>query len=192
MRLFLQDGPARLQILPRSHLREFRDVGAARDFLLPLLAHPGNLAVVRSALGVTGAWSERDLLEELASRIVADGLQVVSCADSWLASIQGTFTESASQAVTPQQQATTPLQDEEAAQTEQQPEEEHFIEIELLDDSGKPVTNEMYVIELPDGSQRTGRTDGDGRARITGIDPGTAKVSFPDLDKKAYEPGGGS
>jgi len=185
MRLFLQDGPARLQILSRSFVREFRDVGAAKDFLRPLLASDGNVIAVRRAIGIEAG----DVLDQLAARIVAEGLQIVSCADGYLAAIQGTFTEAASQAATPQQQTTTtPLQDEQAAQEQPAAAEEHFIEIELVDDAGKPVANEAYVIELPDGTQRTGRTDGDGRARITGIDPGTAKVSFPDLDKKAYEP----
>jgi hypothetical protein len=191
MRLFLQDGPARLQILSRSHLREFRDAGAAREFLRPLLAHPGNAAAVRRAVGYEHAerWSDQELLEQLAALIVADGLQIVSCADGYLAAIQGTFTESAAQsAPAAQQQKTTPLQDEEAAQKPPPPEEKHFIEIELVDDEGKAVANESYVIELPDGSKRTGRTDGEGRARIDGVDPGTAKVSFPDLDKSGYKP----
>ncbi|MBV9496721.1 MAG: carboxypeptidase regulatory-like domain-containing protein [Acidobacteria bacterium] len=187
MRLFLQDGPARLQILSRSHLREFRDVGAARDFLRPLLAHPGNAHAVRTALGIPV--TAGDLVEHLADRMVHENLQLISCADSYLASILGTFTEASSTASTPPPESTTPLQDEEAAQAEQQPgsDENHFIEIELVDEDGKPLAGEAYLVELPDGSQRTGRTDVNGKARIDGIDPGTAKVSFPDFDKKVYE-----
>jgi hypothetical protein len=83
MRLFLQDGPTRLQILSRSHMRELRDAGAAKELLHPLLANPGNLAAMRNALA----------------------------------------------------------------------------------------------------SEHAG-------VGVEGVDPGTAKVSFPDLDKKAYEPGG--
>jgi hypothetical protein len=202
MRLFFQDGPARLQILSRSHTRELRDVGAAREFLRPLLAQPGNRAAARRTLMAEPAfssgtaWSDADLLEHLARRMVQEGLLVVSCADSYLASIQGTF-EAAGAAAGGGSQAqpkTTPLQDEQAAKEEkgtQKPEEEHWIEIELLDDDGKPVADERYFVELPDGSSLSGRTDGQGRARVGGVDPGTAKVSFPDLDKKMYEPGGG-
>jgi len=204
MRLFLQDGPGRLQILSRSHVREFRDAGAAKEFLRPLLAHPGNLAAVRNALasehaGIGApAWNAGELLEHLAGRLVAEGLQVISCADSYLASLQGTFQAAAAAGAAAASQAsqqpkTTPLQDEEAAKEEkgaaQQPEEQHWIEIELLDDEGKPVADERYFVELPDGTSLSGRTDGQGRARVEGVDPGTAKVSFPDLDKKAYEPG---
>jgi hypothetical protein len=196
MRLFLQDGPGRLQILSRSHVRELRDAGAAKDFLRPLLAQPGNLAAARNALAAehTGsgapAWSEGELLDHLAGRLVAEGLLVVSCADSYLASLQGTFQASAAPPSSPPK--TTPLQDEQAAKEEkpaQQPEEEHWIEIELLDDGGKPVAGELYFVELPDGSSLSGRTDSQGRARVEGVDPGTAKVSFPDRDKKTYEPG---
>jgi hypothetical protein len=196
MRLFLQDGPARLQILSRSHIREFRDVGAARDFLRPMLLHPGNRTALRSVLGAMPVSSDQELLEELARRMVAEGLQVVSCADSYLASLQGTFTEaaaaaSAGTAAATEQPQTTPLQDEQAAKEEQatqQSDEQHWIEIELLDDEGQPIADEAYLVELPDGSKKTGRTDASGKARVDGVDPGTAKVSFPDLDQKLYDP----
>lgn len=208
MRLFLQDGPARLQILSRSHVREFRDVGAAKEFLRPLLAHPGNRAAIRTAFAgelTRGTiWSDQELLEHLARRVVQDGLQVVSCADSYLASLQGTFTDTAAAAAATAgasaaaaaqgSQKTTPLQDEEAAKQDkpaQEPEEEHWIEIELVDDEGKPLAGERYFVELPDGSSISGSTDSQGRARVEGVDPGTAKVSFPDLDQKLYQPGGG-
>ena len=199
MRLFLQDGPARLQILSPSHMRQFRDVEAAREFLRPLIGHPGNGTAIRRALGPSLGVTDGELLDALAKRVVGEGLFVVSCADTWLASIQGTLTESsaassAAAAAAASSTTTTPLQDEEAAQAEStadQVEEKHFIEIELLDEEGNPVADEAYFVELPDGSTKSGRTDAKGYARIDGVDPGTAKVSFPDLDKKSYEPGGG-
>lgn len=200
MRLFLQDGPARLQILSPSHMRQFRDVEAAREFLRPLVAQAGNGIAIRRALGPTIAVTDGELLDALAKRVVADGLYVVSCADTWLASIQGTLTESSATAAGAAAAAaattqTTPLQDEEAAQatsTADQTEETHFIEIELRDEEGKPIPDEAYFVELPDGSTKSGRTDAKGFARIDGVDPGTAKISFPDLDKKSYDPGGGA
>lgn len=177
MRLFLRDGSSHLQILPRSFVREFRDVGAAKDFLRPLLAQGGNALAAQRILG-----DADDLVEQLALRIVAEGLQIVSCNEHQF---------SAASVATQGQTTTTPLEDEQAAPKKEEPKPVHFIEIELVDDDGKPVPNEAYVIELPDGTKRTGRTDGEGKARLTGIDPGTAKVSFPDLDKSAYEPGSG-
>ena len=190
MRLLLRQGAAHLQILSRHHVRELRDVAAAREFLAPLLRDPLNLAEARHALGTITI--DDGIVDELAKRIVAEGLQVVSCGDSYVAALQTTVSSSSSST----QDQTTPLQDEQAAQAAQATapaaDEQHWIEIELLDDEGNPVADEMYFVELPDGSKLSGRTDGQGRARVDGVDPGTAKVSFPDLDKSLYTPGGGA
>jgi uncharacterized Zn-binding protein involved in type VI secretion len=62
-----------------------------------------------------------------------------------------------------------------------------WVEIELLDESRKPVPNEPYRIELPDGSVTEGSTDDRGRARVDGIDPGNCKISFPSLDKRSWK-----
>lgn len=203
MRLFLQDGPARLQILSPSHMRHFRDVAAAREFLRPLIANAGNAIAIRRALEPDTIVRDVDLLDELARRVVDEGLFVVSCADTYLASIQGTLTESsaaassAAAAAAATSAATTPLQDEEAAQaasssaTQAAAEETHYIEVELKDDEGKPVANAAYFVELPDGSTKSGRTDANGYARIDGVDPGTAKISFPELDQDSTTAGGG-
>jgi len=61
-----------------------------------------------------------------------------------------------------------------------------WIEIELVDEAGEPVPGESYEITLPDGSKATGSLDGKGFARVDGIDPGTCKVTFPNLDKDAW------
>lgn len=64
-----------------------------------------------------------------------------------------------------------------------------WIEIELLDDEGKPVPGEAYRITLPDGSTLAeGTLDEKGRARVDNIDPGTCKVTFPKLHKDAWKP----
>jgi hypothetical protein len=201
MRLFLQDGPARLQILSPSHTRHFRDVAAAREFLRPLIGQAGNAIAIRRVLEPDTMVRDADLLDELARRVVDEGLLVVSCADTYLTSIQGTLTESsaASSAASASSTAaaTTPLQDEEAAQaasagaTEAAAEEAHFIELELKDEEGKPVPDAAYFVELPDGSTKSGRTDANGYARIDGVDPGTAKISFPEFDQDSTTPGGG-
>ncbi len=60
-----------------------------------------------------------------------------------------------------------------------------FIEIVLVDDDHKPVAGERYHIELADGRTIDGSLDDDGSAMIDQIDPGSCKVSFPDLDKQA-------
>lgn len=61
-----------------------------------------------------------------------------------------------------------------------------WIEIELVDERGKPVPKERYRIELPDGSPEEGFLDDQGRARVDGIEAGTCIVTFPDLDAKEW------
>jgi uncharacterized Zn-binding protein involved in type VI secretion len=62
-----------------------------------------------------------------------------------------------------------------------------WVEIELQGPDGKPVPNEAYRIEAPDGSVHEGSTDERGVARVDGIDPGNCKITFPALDKQAWE-----
>ncbi|HBZ69702.1 MAG TPA: type VI secretion system tip protein VgrG [Deltaproteobacteria bacterium] len=63
-----------------------------------------------------------------------------------------------------------------------------WIEIELVDEEGKPVPGEGYEVTLPDGTQiARGSLDHKGVARIEGIDPGSCKITFPRLDKDAWE-----
>jgi uncharacterized protein (DUF2345 family) len=62
-----------------------------------------------------------------------------------------------------------------------------WIEIELVDEEDEPVPGEKYEVKLPDGSVAKGTLDGDGFARIDGIEPGTCEISFPKLDKDAWE-----
>jgi hypothetical protein len=57
-----------------------------------------------------------------------------------------------------------------------------WIEIELVDDTGAPVGNKPYRVELPDGLVREGRLNDAGFARLDGIVAGDCKVSFPTLD----------
>jgi type VI secretion system secreted protein VgrG len=78
--------------------------------------------------------------------------------------------------------------DEEDEEEKEEKEEKSWIEIELVDEDDNPVTGERYQITLPDGTTvATGTTDSNGLARVSGIDPGTCKITFPNLDKDAWE-----
>lgn len=62
-----------------------------------------------------------------------------------------------------------------------------WIAIKLIDMDDKPVPGEQYELELPDGSVASGTLDDKGFARVDGIEPGTCKVRFPRLDRRAWE-----
>jgi type VI secretion system secreted protein VgrG len=65
----------------------------------------------------------------------------------------------------------------------------NWIEIELRDQDGNPVPGEVYKVTLPDGTTvADGTLDEKGRARVENIDPGSCKVTFPNLDQEAWEP----
>jgi len=66
------------------------------------------------------------------------------------------------------------------------PDKTHWIAIELVDELGKHVPYEDYQITLPDGTIIEDSLDRRGHAKITGIDPGTCKVSFPNRDAESW------
>jgi type VI secretion system secreted protein VgrG len=72
---------------------------------------------------------------------------------------------------------------------ENKKERKSWIEIELVNDEGEPVPGEKYRVTLPDGSTLAeGTLDEKGYARVSSIDPGSCKVTFPKLDQEAWEP----
>ena len=62
-----------------------------------------------------------------------------------------------------------------------------WIELELIGEDKKPIPGERYRVTLPDGSVAEGSLDEKGLARVEGFEPGTCKISFPDLDQEAWE-----
>ena len=74
-----------------------------------------------------------------------------------------------------------------AKKDEQDPTKVSWIEIEMVDEEDEPVPGVAYSIKLPDGTEATGTLDSNGFARIDGIEPGQCEVSFPNLDKSAWE-----
>jgi hypothetical protein len=61
-----------------------------------------------------------------------------------------------------------------------------WIEIHLVDEQDKPVANVGYSVKVPEGVLYEGKTDENGKAKITNIDPGTCDVSF-DIHEKEWK-----
>jgi hypothetical protein len=55
-----------------------------------------------------------------------------------------------------------------------------WVDIMLRDEHGVPIPNARYRLKLPDGTVIEGQLDAEGRARVHGVEPGSAQVSFPD------------
>ncbi len=72
-------------------------------------------------------------------------------------------------------------------QTEEEKEQKTWIEIKLIDQDNEPVAGAAYKVTLPDGTTDSGILDHEGFVRIEGIDPGTCKVTFPDLDGTSWK-----
>ena len=69
-----------------------------------------------------------------------------------------------------------------------QPEKTSWIAIQLVDEEDQPVPGEKYHITLPDGETvAQGTLDQNGSVRLEGIQPGSCKISFPNLDKDAWK-----
>ena len=67
------------------------------------------------------------------------------------------------------------------------PSKTHWIAIQLVDEDGHAVPNEDYRITTPDGTVAEGTLDEHGRARVTGLDAGSCRVSFPNRDTKDWK-----
>jgi hypothetical protein len=83
----------------------------------------------------------------------------------------------------------TPPTDPPQHKPEENKDKKSWIEIQLVYESnGKPVAGVAYEVTLPDGETIAGgSTDENGVGRVEHIDPGSCQISFPNLDKEAWE-----
>lgn len=65
--------------------------------------------------------------------------------------------------------------------------ETSWIEVELVGEDDKPITGELCEITVPDGRVYRSSTDHEGLVRLEGFEPGSCKVTFPNLDQEAWE-----
>ena len=62
------------------------------------------------------------------------------------------------------------------------PDETSFVAVRLVDQTGAPLARRRFILGTPDRDERTGTTDGTGRARFDGVRPGSCSVVFDDFD----------
>lgn len=59
-----------------------------------------------------------------------------------------------------------------------------YIGIELVDADDRPVPHERFVVTPPGMAPIEGTLDANGKVRIEGIEPGTCRIVFPNLDRR--------
>ena len=67
------------------------------------------------------------------------------------------------------------------------PVELSWVEIEMIDEEGQPMPNELYEITYPDGKTRRAKLNEQGIAHIGLREPMDVQVTFPHLDQDAWE-----
>lgn len=77
-----------------------------------------------------------------------------------------------------------------APDSEDNKDKKSWIAIHMKDEEGQPCAGEAYEITLPDGQTiSSGVLDDKGYAKVVNIDPGSCKITFPNLDKDAWKEG---
>ncbi|MCX4247432.1 MSCRAMM family protein [Paraliomyxa miuraensis] len=64
-----------------------------------------------------------------------------------------------------------------------------WVEVELVDESGRPAAGAPYRVVLADGEVCEGTLDGNGKARVESGVSGPCRVSFPELERGACDLG---
>lgn len=70
--------------------------------------------------------------------------------------------------------------------------EEHWIEVEFVDDDKQPVPNIQVLLIHDNGDEKPLRSDTEGRVRWAPIRPGNVAIRLPDLDAELWKPQGGT
>lgn len=63
---------------------------------------------------------------------------------------------------------------------------EHWVEIALVDEDGKPVAGQKYAITLPNGKVVKGSTDSQGKAKVTALVGGVCQLTLSELDAETW------
>ena len=75
-----------------------------------------------------------------------------------------------------------------APDSEENKDKKSWIALRMKDEEGQPCAGEAYEVTLPDGQTiSSGTLDDKGYAKIVNIDPGSCKITFPNLDQDAWK-----
>lgn len=79
------------------------------------------------------------------------------------------------------------IEKDEEPEIAEEPEENHWIDIRLVDEEGEPVPGVEFEIKLPDGRKRRGVTNAHGVVYFSGLEAGECEFSFIGLDQDAWD-----
>lgn len=195
MRKVLRSGIQKIEIL-RWHesdttdtFMEFRDTFSALNFLRKFMRDPLNMMTLRNTFAEVLSYTsisrlaDHEILQQLAWHIVRGSVKVVAREyEVPRVVLLGRPAQAAAEAAD-MEVLEAPVPQAAAAE-----ETTSWVEIELVDEDGNPVAGENYLLELPDGSVKEGVLDSNGQVRVDGIDPGTCKISFPNMDANEWRP----
>jgi hypothetical protein len=156
--------------------RDWREVQRDGNFQI-VPTHEARAILENLASAPTASESEKAALQEAASM-----LPVRALSESRLLLVRHTPVR-VMRAASSNEPAMTPSQIARKVR-----EEQHWIEIQLLDDDGHGISGIDYLIVTPDDQKHSGVTGADGVARLENIPPGQCKVSFPRLDREIWRP----
>lgn len=188
VRRFLRRGLQTFQILewhetqPEDTLEEFWDKSSALDFLRGFMRDHSNINTLRKTLagvsrpGALSRLADNDVIKQVAWRLVSGQVRVARsprAMGTWGYGSGVTKTEPREEPPLTAPPVTPPVKP--------------WIEIQLLDMEGNPVSGKHYLVRDSGGQERRGVLDSDGSARLEGLQGGYCDVSFPELDGGAWE-----
>ncbi|MCB9761306.1 MAG: hypothetical protein H6739_15800 [Alphaproteobacteria bacterium] len=201
MRILLNDGGQPVELVSEDHFLGFYDEAHVQRYLARLLEDPDNRQTLRAAYArdnnmpaathvddmAVGLWLARKLLAGRVRILAHNYLYLHGYQVPAARAVQPGDQEPVEMA--PGRSGLRPASPEETEPepVEFEPDEPPWLDIELVDEQGRPVPGELYTVELPDGTFLQGSLDPNGKARIRGVDAQTAKVSFPNYDADAYD-----
>jgi len=150
----------------------FRDRAAAEFFLRGFVLDRGNMTILRHILagevgprGIADA-DDDEIIAQLARRLATGELKI---------------------ARTPIAPASLGLMGDEEEEAVVLTREKTWIAVKLVGEDGEGVSGISYEVTDTKGKVHRGRTDMQGVGHVAGLDPGSCKVRFPELDKDAWE-----